>query len=81
VLTPHPGGPAVIRQIKVTGAFAKIEALMGETPITAMLPFHRLTGSGLSEGARAALAVEHGVIFGPAAEDGSTRPLRVSRPA
>jgi sulfate transport system ATP-binding protein len=76
---PQREGPALIRHIKVTGAFAKIEALVGETPITAMLPFHRLTGSGLSEGARAALAVEHGVVFGPAAADGSTRPLRVSR--
>jgi sulfate transport system ATP-binding protein len=80
-LMPHPEGPAVIRQIKVTGAFAKVEALLGETAMTAMLPFHRLTGSGLNAGGRADLLVEHGIVFGPAAADGGTRPLRVSRPA
>jgi sulfate transport system ATP-binding protein len=78
VLTPHPGGPAVIRQIKVTGAFAKIEALMGETPITAMLPFHRLSDSGLSVGARVDPLVEHGIVFDASKPDGTARPLRVS---
>jgi sulfate transport system ATP-binding protein len=77
-LAPHPGGPAVIRQIKVTGAFTKIEAVLGETPITAMLPFHRLADSGLSLGLRVDLLVEHGIVFSPSSVDGQTRPLRVS---
>jgi sulfate transport system ATP-binding protein len=80
-LTPDPAGSALIRHIKVAGAFAKIDVLLGETPIIAMLPFHRLTGSGLGAGARAELVVEHGIVFGPSAGDGTTRPLRISRTA
>jgi hypothetical protein len=44
-LIARPDGAALIQHIKVTGAFAKIEVTLGETPITAMLPFHRLNGS------------------------------------
>jgi hypothetical protein len=78
-LIPDPEGPALIRHIKVAGAFAKIDVLLGDTPITAMLPFHRLTGSGLGAGGRADLVVEHGIVFAPTAGDGGTRPLRISR--
>jgi sulfate/thiosulfate transport system ATP-binding protein len=78
-LVPCAEGPALIRHIKLAGAFAKIEALLGETPITAMMPFHRLNGSGLCEGARAELFVEHGIVFGPPAGGGKARPLRVAR--
>jgi sulfate transport system ATP-binding protein len=77
-LTPHPGGAAVVRDIKVTGAFAKIDAMLGETPITAMLPFHRLGDSGLSVGLRVDPLVQHGIVFGASAADGMARPLRVS---
>ena len=77
-LIPRPDGAALIRHIKVTGAFAKIEAVLGNTPMTAMLPFHRLNGAGLTEGGRAELVVEHGIVFSPSAGDGITRPLRVA---
>jgi hypothetical protein len=69
----------LIRHIKVAGAFAKIEVMLGETPITALLPFHRLSGSGLSAGERADLVVEHGIVFAPKLGDAITRPLRISR--
>jgi hypothetical protein len=77
-LAPHPEGAAVIRHIKITGAFAKIDALLGAKPITAMLPFHRLSDSGLSVGVRVDPLVEHGIVFGAATADGMARPLRVS---
>jgi sulfate transport system ATP-binding protein len=77
-LVPHPAGAAVIRHIKVTGAFAKIDAMLGAKPITAMLPFHRLSDSGLSVGMRVDPLVEHGTVFGASAADGKARPLRVS---
>jgi sulfate/thiosulfate transport system ATP-binding protein len=78
-LIPRADGAALIRHIKLAGAFARIEAVLGESPITAMMPFHRLNGSGLSEGARAELVVEHGIFFGPPAGGGKARPLRVAR--
>ena len=77
-VAPQSDGPALIKHIKLTGAFAKIEMVFEGAPVTAMLPFHRLATSGLATGERAALLVENGTVFSSSAGDGATRPLRFS---
>jgi sulfate transport system ATP-binding protein len=78
-LVPREDGPAVIGQIKIAGAFAKIEVRADDVTMTAMLPFHRLQGSGLREGGRVALVVEHGTAFCQSKSEGIIRPLRFAQ--
>jgi sulfate transport system ATP-binding protein len=76
-LLPDVNGPALIRQIKVTGAFAKIEVVLEGKPMTVMLPSERLAGSGLEVGGRATPVVSRGTIFSDVRADGSLLPLQL----
>jgi sulfate transport system ATP-binding protein len=59
-------GPAVVRHIRVAGAFAKIELGLGDKLLTALTPLHRLPGLQIEEGSRVRLIVAQGMSFGAA---------------
>ena len=63
VLEARADGPAVIRSIKVAGAFAKIEVVLGDLALTALTPLHRLPDLRLQEGAHVRLSAAQGVSF------------------
>lgn len=72
-LEARADGPAVVRAIKVAGAFAKVELVLGDVALTALTPLHRLPGLHLQEGSRARLIVSQGMSFVPEAALGSLR--------
>lgn len=76
-LEPRADGPAVIRRIKIAGAFAKIELAVGDLSFLALMPFHRLAELGLGEGTRTTLIVAQGTSF---AEAGGAQSLRFEAP-
>ncbi|MCB8883389.1 sulfate ABC transporter ATP-binding protein [Acidisoma cellulosilytica] len=73
VLEARSDGPAVVRAIKVAGAFAKIELMLGELALTALTPLHRLPSLHLQEGSRARLIAAQGMSFSAAGAGGSVQ--------
>jgi sulfate/thiosulfate transport system ATP-binding protein len=77
MLVADDEGPVIVRQIKETGAFAKIEVVLEGKPLLVMLPSEQIAGSGLVPGGHATPIVGRGTIFSEAQQDGSTPPLRL----
>ena len=63
LLEARTDGAAVVRSVKVAGAFAKIEVVLADQVLTALTPLHRLPDLHLQEGSRARLVVAQGMSF------------------
>jgi sulfate/thiosulfate transport system ATP-binding protein len=68
-----PDGPAVVRAVKIAGAFAKVELMLGDLVLTALTPLHRLPSLHLQEGSRARLTAAQGMSFINGGAQGSLR--------